>query len=215
MADVPNLRFDEDALLDPPPAAAAVEPDVPHFQPYMELDWSKYPYIDPDDPVTDPTFCFWSEMSVSQRALRDNQAVQDLRKMHTENFGRMHPFAFCRMMQEYYNEHLRPYFADPRDPIYGDHIRGPHWPAENIYMYGVRRLDPYSVAVYQAGITSEIMLRLAHKSLFLSDGTVDRGGATDFAKVRCLHKKRGETLLICYFATCVCLGRYRYNSRVR
>lgn len=121
------------------------------------------PFIqDPNDPITDASFCMWDYAQSKGQAL-ENGNFKCIAMMHAENYGKVDKHTFVRMMQKVYNEKARPFLmAEGPD---GDQVRtpGPAWPAENILNYCQRGI------VITATVHEETALTLVHVVKDLTD----------------------------------------------
>jgi len=143
-----------------------VEPDIqaPRSVPCDDVDWDAYVET---EPITKPDFCFWSEMAHGKHQLEQNQAVQNLVTFHRQNMSKMHPFVFVRKIQDMYNRDLRPYFSHPTDP--DRQVRGPMWPARNIYEYTHKIVSPPAIASLVSKIYLDIIVTLSKNQVIETD----------------------------------------------
>lgn len=157
----------EDA--EPPPAPVPV--------PMRQVDWTQYPQ-DPEDPVTEPDFCFWCEYAQSKQEYIGNKRVEKLVRCHNENNEHTNPFLFAKMMQDIYNRDLRPYLV--RD---GKRYVGPAWPALNIVEHTLgHTFSPLSIRKRIVMVYTEALLRMERKAVFLDDGTVSAKALDEYRK---------------------------------
>lgn len=151
-----------------------VDDPGPQPVPRQSVNWDLY-VQDVDDPITQPDFCLWSIIAQSKQQYKTNQRFAMLTRMHKENYGRMQPFAFVRMMQNFYNKEIRfnirlPSIDDPT--IFIKWANPPPWPARRIWNYVLTDVVlPSAVREDVARTMQQVLRTLADSQMFLRDST--------------------------------------------
>jgi hypothetical protein len=163
-----ELQVFAQAIAPAAPLMDASEDLTPVSVPRDDVDWDEFEQ-DVNDPITDKSWCVWTYYGQSKQQYKSNKRFEGLIRLHKENYGKIAPFKFVYMMQDYYNENIRSFLMKPDPQNRRAMIRwtGPAWPACNIWNFSITSVViPSAIREDVARTLMQAMVRMADGQLF-------------------------------------------------